>query len=56
MKKIYDKKTGKLKAVELYRTEQHMLMKQNIASLRAEAMEELTRLAQEIGEYDNISK
>ncbi len=35
MKKIYDKKTGKLTEVQLCRSEQHMLMKQNIRKLKA---------------------
>lgn len=34
MKKIFDKQTGKLVEVQLYRTEQHMLMKQNIKKLK----------------------
>lgn len=36
MIKVYDK-TGKVVSVALYRTEQHMLMKQNIKLLRSTA-------------------
>lgn len=55
MIKKFNKK-GKLVEVTLLRTEQHMLMKQNIKKLREHKLDELTALGQEMGDYDKESK